>query len=250
MPLTLDGTIPAMGTSSSMGSGVGLGAVGGGVAGLVLGSLLGNNGNGLFGGNGNNNANVAEFGAINNQLQSLQAQIGSQGVHSEINELENSLNAANIANLQGISNNALLYEQGNAALSTAVATGNFTTLSSINGLGRDITAAQNQGALQQLNSFNNLTTTTLQGFNSSAMQIQNATNQIIAQGTAQAAAMAECCCQIKAAINASTQTITALINDTNMQALRDKNNELAIQVSNYQQNQFLLANLKPSSVVV
>jgi hypothetical protein len=255
MALTLDGVLPAMGTASGMGSGVGLGAVGGGVAGLVLGSLLGSNGNGgLFGGNGNNNANVAEFGALNNQIQSLQSQIGSQGVHAEINELENSLNAANIANLQGINNNALLYQQGNANLSTAVATGNFTTLNSINGLGRDVVNAQNQSTLQQLNSFNNLTTTTLQGFNTNAMQIQNSTNQIISQGTANAAAvaagfcgiareMAECCCSIKGLVSAEAAKTNALINDLNVQNLRDQLAAANNKVSNNEQNQYLLGTI-------
>ena len=263
MALTLDGTTPMPSFGGGMGSGVGLGAVGGGIAGLILGGLIGNNGNGgLFGGNGNNNANVAEFGAINNQLQTLQGQIGAQSMHSEINELENSLNSANIANLQGISNNALIYQQGNANLSTALATGNFTTLSSINDLGRDVTAQANQNALQQLNSFNNLSTTTLQGFNNLAMQNQNATNQIIAQGTANAAAvaagfcdveraMAQCCCEMKGAIAAEGSATRALINDLNVQNLRDQLAAANNKVSNNDQNQYLLstilAHFKPTS---
>ena len=243
MALTLDGTttLPMMGAGGGMGSGVGLGAVGGGVLGLVAGSMLGNNG-GLFGGN-NGNAGNAQFDAIQTQISGLQGQVTSAGVHSEINELEGSLNAANIANLQGIANNALLYTNGNAALQTAVAGANFTTLTSINGLGRDITAAQNQGALQQLNSFNNLTTTTLQGFNSLGMQSQNATNQIIAGQTALASTLAACCCEMKGIVAAEGSATRALINDLNVQNLRDQLSAANNKVSNNEQNQYLLSTI-------
>lgn len=232
--LTLDGTLPtgSLGGGSSMGSGVGLGAVGGGVAGLVLGSLLASNGNGgLFGGN-NNNANVAEFGAINNQLQSLGGQISNTALTSQIraDTIDLSSSIGNLSSQVG-------------QLATAQAAANFTTLDSINGLGRDITASQNQNALQQLNSFNNLTTTTLQGFNSSAMQVQNATNQIIAQGTANAAAMAQCCCEIKSTILADGNATRALINDLNVQNLRDQLAAANNKVSNNEQNQYLVSTI-------
>jgi len=242
MALTLDGTttLPAMG-GSSMG-GVGLGAVGGGVAGLVLGALLGNNGNGLFGG-GSTTANVAEFGSLNNQIQTLQAQVGANDLRNEMESMENTFatitsgqtaaNAANFNNLSSLIGN----------VQTAQASNNFTTLQSVNDLGRDITAQNNQNALQQLNSFNNLTTTTLQGFNSSAMQVQNATNQIIAQGTTNAAAMANCCCEIKSTILADGNATRALINDLNVQSLRDQLAAANNQVSNNQQNQYLLSSI-------
>jgi len=242
--LTLDGTLPtgSLGGGSSMGSGVGLGAVGGGVAGLVLGSLLANNGNGLFGGGNNGNANVAEFGAINNQIQSLAGQISNTALTGQIR-------ADTIDLSQSISNVGTQIGQ----LATAQAAANFTTLDSINGLGRDITASQNQNALQQLNSFNNLTTTTLQGFNSSAMQVQNATNQIIAQGTANAAAMAQCCCEIKSTILADGNATRALINDLNVQNLRDQLSAANNKISNNEQNQYLLntilTHITPTAVV-
>jgi len=253
MPLTLDGTLPSMGTGSSMGSGVGLGAVGGGVAGLVLGSLLGNNGGGLFGG-GNGNANAAEFGAINNQIQTLQAQVGANDIRNELESMENTFatitsgqTASNAANFNNLS-------QQIGTVATAQAANNFTTLQSINDLGRDVTAQSNQNALQQLNSFNQLNTTVLQGFNSSAMQVQNATNQIIAQGTANAMAMANCCCEIKSAITADGQATRSLINDLNVQNLRDQLASANNKVSNNEQNQYLLStileHLKPASVIV
>ena len=252
MALTLDGVLPTMGGSvGGMGSGVGLGAVGGGVAGLVLGSLLGSNGNGLFGGGGNNTANVAEFSSLNNQIQTLQAQVGANDLRNEIESMENTFatissgqTASNAANFNNIS-------QQIGTVATAQAANNFTTLQSINDLGRDVTAQNNQNALQQLNSFNQQTTTMLQGFNSSAMQIQNSTNQIIAQGTANAAAvaagfceiskeMAQCCCEIKGAIAADGSATRALINDLNVQNLRDQLAAANNKVSNNEQNQYLL----------
>jgi len=243
MALTLDGTttLPAMG-GSGLGSGVGLGAVGGGIAGLILGGLIGNNGNGLFGG-GSSTANVAEFGAINNQLQTLQSQIGANDLRNELESMENTYatissgqTAANAAGFASIGS-----QIGNVA--TAQATNNFTTLTSINDLGRDITAQSNQNALQQLNSFNQQNTTMLQGFNSSAMQVQNATNQIIAQGTANAMAMANCCCEIKSTILSDGNATRALINDLNVQNLRDQLTAANNKISNNDQNQYLLSSI-------
>ena len=267
MALTLDGIVPNMGMGSSSGLGVGAGALGGGVAGLLLGGLLANNGNGgLFGGGNNNNNNGANtavatdillnpaFQSLQTQIQTTQNQIGANALRNEISDNQQSINAGfsglqqDLASIGRDYNN--LFGQVNSNISNA----NFTTLSSINGLGRDITASQNQAALQQLNSFNNLTTTTLQGFNSSAMQVQNSTNQIIAQGTANAMAMAQCCCEIKSAIAADGQATRSLINDTNMQALRDQLSAANNKVSNNDQSQYLLqtilTHLSPRPVVV
>lgn len=238
MALTLDGTLPSMGTGSSMGSGVGLGAVGGGVAGLVLGSLLGSNGNGLFGSGGNGNANAAEFGAINNQIQTLQAQVGANDIRNEMESMENtfatissgqtSANAANfsnvIASIQGVQ--------------TSIASNNLTTLQSINGLGRDITAANTQALINSIQNFNNL-----------GQQVTTASNQIISGQTAMMAQNAQCCCDIKTAIAADGNSTRALINDLNVQNLRDQLNSANNKVSNNEQNQYLLstliAHLKP-----
>lgn len=230
MALTLDGMLPAasLGGGSSMGSGVGLGAVGGGVAGLILGSMLGNNGNGLFG-SGNNANNDVQFDAIQSQINNLSSQLGTGDIQDSISKLSS--------------------EIGNVA--TAQASANFTTLSSINGLGRDLVTNIHQTDLTQLNSFNNLSTTMLQGFNSQAMQTQNATNQIIAQGTANAATnaanfcaisreMSQCCCEIKGAIAADGNATRALINDLNVQNLRDQLAAANNKVSNNEQNQYLL----------
>lgn len=239
MALTLDGMVP-MPLTSGTGMGSGLAAGAGVIGGLLLGGLLGGNGGGLF---GNNNGGPAVTAAatdilLNPAFQSLQQQI---------NGLTTTLNTGDIQD----SISKLSSDLGNVATSQAAA--NFTTLSSINGLGRDLVTNIHQQDLTTLNSFNNLTTTTLQGFNGSAMQIQNATNQIIAQGTANAQAMANCCCELKSAILSDGSLTRSLISDLNVQNLRDQLAAANGKVSNNEQNQYLLStilsHLTPTAVV-
>lgn len=234
------------------GSDMGFGGMGSGLGAILIGALLGNGGlfgnRGWGGGYGSTAAGAVAsevvltptLNAIQNQISSLSSEIDTNAVLAGITSVN-----------QNISGTSRDIGRDIAGLSTAVASGNFTTLNSINGLGRDVTAQANQNALQQLNSFNNLTTTTLQGFNSQAMQVQNATNQIIAQGTANAAAvaagfcdisrqMAECCCETKQLIKEDGNATRALINDLNVQSLRDQLNSAKVEISNNQQNQYLL----------
>lgn len=134
--------------------------------------------------------------------------------------------------MQGIAANALAYTNGNAALSTALANGNFTTLTSINGLGRDITAAQTQALINNL-----------QNFNSIQSSQQTATNQIIASQNAMSAQMASCCCAIQKAIAEDGDETRSLINNLNVQNLRDQLAAANVQVSNNAQNQYLLSTI-------
>jgi len=228
--LTLDGTLPSLG-GTGMGGGTGLAAGAGVIGGLLLGGLLGNNGNGgLFGG-GNNNSSDVQFDALQNQINAVNANVNAHQIDDSITSINQNISGTSRDQLSAI-----------GGLATAAANANFTTLSSINGLGRDITAAQNQAALQSLNSFNNL-------------QFQNAqaTNQIIAQGSAMAAQAAACCCELKSAIAADGNATRALINDLNVQNLRDSLAAANNKVSNNEQNNYLLttilAHLKPAVIV-
>lgn len=232
--------------------GLGMGWIGG----LLIGTLLGRGGLGWLGGYGDYGRGPAAaavatdvvlnpaFQGIQNQISTLSDTISSQNisnamsawftsVNNSVHEISDVVNSGARDILGGISN-----------LATAQAAGNFTTLTSINGLGRDITAAQNQSALQQLNSFNQLTTTTLQGFNSQAMQIQNATNQIIAQGTANAAAMAACCCEIKETISRDGGETRALITSNRMNDLESQLSEARLSASQSAQTNALIAALQ------
>jgi len=256
MTLGESAVVPVLGGTnmgSGLAGGLGAGAIGGGLLGLAAGALLGGGrGWGGYGGYGAAPATSAiasevvltpTLNAIQNQISGLSNEIDTNAVLAGITSVN-----------QNVSGTSRDIGRDIANLSTAQAQGNFTTLTSINGLGRDVTAQANQNALQQLNSFNQLTTTTLQGFNNSAMQIQNSTNQIIAQGTANAAAvaagfceiskeMATCCCEIKQAIKDDGATTRALINDLNVQSLRDQLAAANNEVSNNKQNQYLLSTI-------
>ena len=220
MALTLDGALPMIGGTTG-GLGVGAGALGGGLAGLILGSLLANNGNGLFGTNNNNAVTSAAATDIllNPAFQSLQQQITNLDSDAQTAEIESSIGRV---------------QTQLGAIDSNLAAANFTTLSSINALGRDITATQNQNALQQLNSFNNL-------------QFQNAqaTNQIIAQGTANAMAMAQCCCEIKGTILSDGNETRALINSINLSNIQSELNDAKLRISNAEQSAALIDALRP-----
>ena len=255
--LTLDGTVAPIMGNSGIGSGSGIlgGVVAGGLAGLVGGMVGrggfggGNNwGGGYGGGYGGPAADAAAASVVlNPAFQSIQHQIDSVGNTLNAHSTDNGITSVN-QNVSGTSRDLL---NSIANLSTAQATAAFTTLQSINDLGRDVTAQANQNALQQLNSFNQLTTATLQGFNGAAMQMQNSTNQIITQGTANAAAvaagfcqiskeLATCCCEVKQKIADDGNLTRALINDTNMQNLRDQLVTANGRISNNEQNQILI----------
>ena len=249
---------------SGTGDSSGFGGMGG-IGGLLIGALLfgGRNGFGNMGGAGGvvEGAQVGQLNGIQAQVTGLASQLSTGAISSEINELEGSLNAANIANLQGISQNALTYQAGNANVLAQQQASNYTTLTSLNGLGRDIMAQSNQNALQQLNSFNNLTTTNLQSFNEMSRDNGNGFNAIIASQNAIAAQMAACCCEIKSTITADGSATRSLINDLNVQNLqtqladaKNQNSNLAqsIAFQTYQQDQtnVILRHLIPSTVTV
>lgn len=243
--LQLDGTaMPILGGSDNDGISAGLG----GAVGAVIGSAIG--GNGLFGNNnhGYNNNGWSDAAktdiALNPAFQSLQNQITNLSTTISTNSLQDSIH--------DVSDEIL---SATGTLQTNIATGNFTTLNSINGLGRDVTTQANQNALQQLNSFNQLTTTVLQGQNNLAMQTQNSTNQIISQGTFNAAAnaagfcgiskeLATCCCEIKQKITDDGNVTRTLINDLNVSNLRDKLAAANNKISNNEQNQYLVSTLQ------
>ena len=255
--LTLDGTVAPIMGNSGIGSGSGIAAGVGGAIGALAGGLLGGNRGGWGGNNwngggyGNNGSPAADaaaasvviapaFQSIQHQIDQLSGQVGSNTILDSVRHIDDQVASYN-TNTQNLIGN----------VATAQATSAFTTLQSINDLGRDVTAQANQNSLQQLNSFNQLTTATLQGFNNNAMQMQNSTNQIITQGTANAAAvaagfceiskeLAACCCEVKQRIVDDGSLTRALINDLNVQSLRDQLVTANGKISNNEQNQILL----------
>lgn len=218
-------TMPAYPASIPMGGvgnyGMG-GALGGTAIGALFGLLLGNGGLGL----GGNNLNTAINANQSGEIAGLQA---------------------GIANLQAAGNTSAVIEKVDgtqdlvSALSTAQANANFTTLQSINSLGRDITAQQTQGIIQALNTANVSNGIMQQGFNEIGRDTANATNQIIMGLNAMSAQNAACCCDIKQTIKDDGGLTRALINDLNVQRLTSELNDAKNSISNSNQTNALVA---------
>lgn len=236
---------------------------GGGIGSLLIGALLFGGGLGGFGRGawGNVGGPAASAVAtdivlnpaltgIQNQISNLSNTVNQNEISSQIDVLGSSLNSG-LANAQnGIRDNANLYLSQSGQIQTSLASGNFTTLSSINGLGRDITAQNNQNSMLNLNSFNQLTTSMLQGFNEIGKDTANSTNQIIAGQTALAAQMAACCCEIKQAISADGAATRALINDLNVANLTTQLNDAKNQISNLNQTNTIQNALNAQSATI
>lgn len=214
--------------------GLGEGGFGSGILGFLFGSLLGGGG---FGGLGGNQLNTAINANQSGAIAGLEA--GVANIQNALNT--NSLQDGLIALSQAINSNASIINNGIADLSTAQQAGNFTTLSSINGLGRDISAQSNQQALQQLNSFNVLNTSMLQGFNEIGRDTATATNQLIMGQNALSAQLASCCCKLGQDIRDDGALTRALINDLNVQRLTSELNDAKNNISNSNQTNALIA---------
>jgi len=238
---------------------------GGGIGALLIGALLFGGGLGGFGRNGGaavaEGAQLGQLSGIQSQLTSLQSAAALNPISSELDNLQDSVCSGNMSIQKGISDNAALYLQGQAALQTAQASANFTTLQSINGLGQVITAQNNQSALQQLNSFNQLNTSLLQSFNENSRDNSNSFNAIQASLNTMAAANAACCCEIKSAISADGQATRALINQINLQNVQAQladakstigtlNSEIYTQNALNAQASTIIRHLKPTETTV
>jgi hypothetical protein len=223
------------------GGAMGLGA---GAIGLLFGALLGNGGLGGLGGNGG--LNTAINANQSGQIAGLEA--GVANIQNALNT--NSLQDGLIALSQAINSSASTINNGIADLSTAQQAGNFTTLSSINGLGRDISAQSNQQALQQLNSFNILNTSMLQGFNEIGRDTATATNQLIMGQNALSAQLASCCCKLGQDIRDDGALTRALINDLNVQRLTSELNDAKNSISNSNQTNALVSAMAQQTNVI
>jgi len=229
---------------------------GSGIGGILIGALLGG---GLFGGIGGRGGYGMDGGAarsavatditlspaltaIQNQVTGLSSQITTQGLSNELESIETTMNGGLLSILGGIKDNANLYLTGTGQLLQGQASNNFQTLSSLNGAVSTITAQNYNAALQQLNSFNQLNTTTLQSFNENSRDNANSFNAIQATLQAQNAQQANCCCEIKQAINASTQSITDLITSNRIADLTAQLNDAKNSISDLNQTNQLIAN--------
>lgn len=180
------------------------------------------------------------FQSLQNQVQTLSNQMNQNQISDQIGTLGSEINGEFRRVNQAVDSGNTNTLQSIASVATAQAAANFTTLQSLNGVQAAITAQNNQEALQNLNSFNQLNTTVLQGFNNQQFQSAQYLNQIIAQGTQNAAAMANCCCEIKQSIAADGNATRALINQLDKERLTSELNDAKGQLSNSNQTNALI----------
>lgn len=247
------------------GHGIGMDAL------LIL--LLLGGGNGGFGGFGNRGAGgpatiaIASdivmqpaFQSLQNQISTLSGQFNNSEVQEAINGVSNQLGISTQAITQNQDNNARDTTAAMTAISNALENTRFTTLTSVNDLGRDVLQAGYQANLQNLNSFNVLNTGMLNGFNGLTSNFTNQINglnlsnltsfQTVNGGINQLSRdMAECCCEIKSTVrdsidatHADGEATRALINALNVQNLQTQLADAKAQVSNLNQTNTLIAN--------
>lgn len=217
-----------LGTGTSA-AGMGVGGVGGlvgggllgGIGGLILGSLASNNG-GLFGGNRNGPSTEG-------------VALGALEFMEQAGDIKMNIAQAGAIGVAAAGENRVTTLEQTGALATALASGNFTTLSSINGLGRDVTSGQNQIQLQTLNAFNGVNTTLLQGFNSAQANAFRDATDIQTTLQQQNMIQAQCCCEIKQAISNDGQATRALINEIRLAELTTELSDTKNSLSNAHQ---------------
>lgn len=244
------------GAYGAAGAGMGLGGLAlGGIGGLVLGAMMGGNG-GLFGSNRNGN--------------------GDSAVALGYGELVESIGDAKLAAVVAAGENRAATLEQTSMLQTAVATSNFNTLNTVNGLGRDLATASTQALIQNLNSFNVLSSgvqtgfntsniLTQNGFNSAAMQVAEAASDIKAgqatitaraEAIAAAAALSlqECCCEMQKQSLENTQKILDQNANFRLQDLQIENSNLrqtaVMRDNNDAQTRVILSHLIPSAATV
>lgn len=263
----------------------------GGHGGIIPAANLGYN---VGSDNGGQNVGIA---SIQGQLNALASEVNTNQLSNQMSTLATGLGASINSVDRDVCSASRDIIQGQGVIRNDVTNGNFNTLNSINGLGRDIMAQANTNALSQLNSFNILGTNVNQGFNTLGTNVQQGfnnlgqtvqtgfnnlgqatqqgfnnqayneqanmhaitnalnsgfnslardntavANQIIAGQTSAAAALAACCCDIKATISADGNATRALINDIRLADLNTQLVDAKNNISNLKQTNDLIAN--------
>lgn len=183
-------------------------------------------------------------------VANIQNQISQNSIMGELEDIEGMVNTNFIAIMGGIKDNVNTYLTTSADIKTGIANANFTTLQSLNGLGASFSNQFNAQNLANLNSFNVLTTSMLQGFNEIGKDLAVSTNQLIAGQKDLGYAMKDCCCDIRSAVAAEGSATRALITDIEIQ---DKNTQIAdlkAQVSNGEQTNALIAAMMNQTNVI
>ena len=241
------------------------GLLGGGLGGLLLGGLLFGQGGmgGMFGGNRGMNSGygmggypaaggfyagnveggqTAGIAALQGQLTALSQTVGSNQVANQMSQISDVIGDGVGDINTSLNSIARDLTSGQGNIVNTITNGNFATLQNLNALGRDQVVQANNNALQQLNSFNQVSTNLNQGFNEIGRDANIATSQIIAGQNAMMAQNAQCCCEIKQAINADGSATRALINDIRLSELNAQLTDAKLANSNLIQTNQLNAN--------
>lgn len=193
--------------------GMGFGGIGTGfgIDALLILLLLGGQ-NGMWGRSGCGPASNAvatdvvlqpAFQSLQQQIASLQENVSSDVITGKISDLSTQLctSGQNINNV----NNANTRELANsiANLSTATATGNFTTLQSLNSLQSALTQQNTQNLIQGINQNQVTNGLITNGFNQNYLATLTGFNGIEKSIDAVSREMAKCCCDTQQAIRES-----------------------------------------------
>ena len=241
------------GYGMGMGTGMGIESL------LILLLLGGNNGNrgGLFGNNGNGGSPAATTVATDVVLapafQNLQAQISNLSESISSDKLDSKIVAS--MHLSGEIARDLAHDTGEgfrsvsesiSDLTTNVATGNFTTLQSLNTIQAASTAQNTQNLIQSLNQSQITNGIISQGFNQSYLTQLTGVNQLEKSLDGVSREMAECCCAIKTTIRDSID-----VNNNNTQKILDSmaNRAYADLLEKYNASQTVVSNLIQTSAL-
>jgi hypothetical protein len=250
--LQMDYNMTAVPVTAPMYGG-GSGGFGGmGWEGLIFGLLLGGGG-GLLGNRGDTAiaANTAgQISGLEASISNMQNSMSDAAISNQIGTLSNNILTSLVSTNAAIDANARTTQSQIGDLATAQAAANYTNLVNVNGLGRDITAQNYNQSLINLNSFNQLNTSMLQGFNEIGRDAANYANQLVMGQNALAAQLSSCCCSIEKSIRDDGAVTRALINDIRVSDLQTQLTDAKLQISNGNQTAVLLAALRGQPVVV
>lgn len=244
-----------------MGTGFGMDAL------LIL--LLLGGGQGGFGGWGGRNGGPAAnavttdvvlqpaFQSLQQQISNLQENISGDAITGKIADLSAQLCASgqNITN----ANNANTREIASsiANLSTATATGDFTTLQSLNGLQSSLTQSATQGLIQSINQSQITNGLISNGFNNQVLASMTGFNQVEKSMDAVAGKISECCCETQKLIQASicagkdnTQRILDQMSHDRQADLIQQLQDAKNQISDLNQTNALIANNATQTSVI
>lgn len=164
------------GNRGGYGYGMGNYGVGGPVPGYGVGCGYGYGNGGSLGGyvvGSQEGGQTAGITALQGQVTALAATVNANQIADQMADMQAGISSTIAGVGDTLNNTTRDILSGQGQIRNDITNGNFQTLNSINGLGRDVTAQANNNALQQLNSFNVLGTNINQGFNA----LNNTTQQ-------------------------------------------------------------------------